>query len=59
MNGLWKFTCLVRIDQFMETIARVTQLEKHIRVFDIIADLVFDDSGTVYEPWVMHQCGYR
>jgi len=47
-NGLLKFTCLVSIDEFMETIARMTQLEKHVCIFDVITDLVLDDSGTVY-----------
>jgi len=47
-NGLLKFTCLVGVDQFMETIARVAQFEEHVCIFDVITDLILDDSGTVY-----------
>lgn len=32
----------------METIASVTQLKEHISVFDVITDLIVNDSGTIY-----------
>lgn len=47
-NGFLKFTCLVGVDQFMETIARMAQFKEHICIFDVVTDLVLDDSGTVY-----------
>jgi len=53
-NGLLKFTRLVAIDQFVETIACMAQLKEHICIFDVIADLVLNDSGTVYQSWIMH-----
>ena len=49
MNQLQYFTCLMGINQLMETIARVTQLKEHICIFDVIADLVLNDPGTIYE----------
>ena len=39
----------------METIACVTQLKEHVCIFDVVADLVLDYSGTVDKPWTMHQ----
>ena len=50
-----KFTRLVGIDELVETIARMAQLEKHVCILDVIADLVLDDSGTVYESWITCQ----
>lgn len=43
-------TGLVSIDQLMETVACVAQLEEHVCIFDVVADLVLDDSSTVDQP---------
>jgi hypothetical protein len=40
-------TCLVSIDQFVETVACVTQLEEHVGIFDVIAYLVFNNPSTI------------
>lgn len=55
MSGLMSFTCFVSINQLMETITCVTQLKEHVCILDVIADLVLDDAGTIYEPWITHQ----
>ena len=43
----------------METIARVAQLKEHVCILDVIADLVLDNSGTIYEPWTHVKSGGR
>lgn len=50
VNKRLELTCLVGINQLMETVACMTQLKEHVCIFDIVADLVLDDSGTIYEP---------
>lgn len=54
-NEFLEFTCLVSINQLVETIAGMAQLKEHICIFDVIANLFIDDSGTIYEPWTTCQ----
>ena len=39
------------IDQLMKTVACVAQLEEHVCIFDVVTDLVLDDSGTIDQPF--------
>jgi len=50
VNVRSNLTCLVAIDQFVKAIACVTQFKEHVCIFDVVADLVIDDSGAIYEP---------
>ena len=43
------------INELVETISGVAQLKEHICVFNVVADLIFDDSGTIYESWTTDQ----
>lgn len=51
INRLPYFTCLMTVDQLMETVPCMTQLKEHVCIFDVVADLVLDNSGAIYEPW--------
>jgi hypothetical protein len=37
------------IDQLVETVTCVTQFEEHVCIFDVIANLIFDDPGAIYQ----------
>ena len=38
----------------METVPCMTQLKEHVCIFDVVADLVLDNSGAIYEPWAKY-----
>ena len=44
------FTCFVAVNQLMETVAGMTKFKEHVCIFDVIADLILDNSGAIYEP---------
>jgi len=54
-NRLPCFTCLMTVNQLMETVPCMTELKEHVCILDVIADLVLNDSGAVDEPWAKHQ----
>jgi len=53
VNLRLNFTCLMSIYQLVETVSCVTQFKEHVCIFDVVANLVINDSSAIYEPWTM------